>query len=196
MHLFVCKLKTKYRRGFITASNVSYFCVAGLFSLVGFSVNAATCPGSVCNLNIHGVVTATSCDVESSSQLQTVNLGNVSVGAFKNTGDVSNSQSFHIKLKNCSSNINGGAIAFQGAADDNNSDLLKLTAGSGVAIGVGVQILDGASGSPIVLGQSTATQPLVAGDNDLVYALRYKSTTASVVPGTANAVMYFDLNYQ
>lgn len=167
-----------------------------IFLPIGVGANAASCFSDVCNLKVFGTVVASSCDVESGSQSQTVNLGNVSVGAFKNTGDISSPQSFHIKLTNCSSNITGGAITFEGTADDSNSDLLKLTPGSGVATGVGVQILDGASGSPIALGQSTATQPLVAGDNDLVYALRYKSTTISVVPGTANAVMYFDLNYQ
>ncbi|ENZ7484584.1 fimbrial protein [Klebsiella aerogenes] len=172
-------------------------------NLIGLSLiahislaSAAGCQANLCNLKVYGRVVATSCDVDSSSEFQTVNLGNVSVGAFKNTGDVSNPESFHIKLTNCSSNISGGAIAFEGTADGNNSDLLKLTPGSGVASGVGVQIVDGASGSPIALGHSTATQPLVAGDNDLLYMLRYKSTMPSVVPGTANAVMYFDLSYQ
>ncbi|MGR7122255.1 fimbrial protein [Klebsiella aerogenes] len=157
---------------------------------------SATCPGSVCNLKIHGVITATSCDVESSSAFQTVNLGNVSIGAFKNTGDVSNPETFHIRLTGCSANISGGAVTFQGTADAINSDLLQLTPGSGVASGVGVQILDGVTNMPVALGTPVATQPLVAGNNDLVYSLRYKSTQTPVVAGTANAVMYFDISYQ
>lgn len=159
-------------------------------------VGAASCSGNVCNLKIHGVITATSCDVDSGSQHQTVNLGDVSVGAFKSVGDTSNPESFHIKLTDCSDNISGGMITFQGTQDANNADLLQLTPGSGVATGVGVQIMEGIGGSAIPLGQAVSTVPLSAGNNDLVYSLRYKSTQQAVVPGTANAVMYFDLSYQ
>ncbi|WP_234262399.1 fimbrial protein [Klebsiella aerogenes] len=157
---------------------------------------AATCPGNVCNLKVHGTVTATSCDVDTSSRQLTVNLGNVSVGTFKSVGDVSNPEPFHIKLTDCSDNISGGSITFQGTPDTGNSDLLQLTPGSGVASGVGVQIMDGNGGAPIPLGQAVGTAPLTAGSNDLVYSLRYKSTQSAVTPGVANAVMYFDLSYQ
>lgn len=164
--------------------------------LITGATEATTCVNNVCNLEVFGTVTATSCDVDNASEHQTVDLGNVIIGAFKNTGDVSNPKAFHIKLAECSSNIGGGSITFQGTADTNNSDLLKLTSGTGAATGVGVQILDGASRTPIALGQATATHPLTEGDNELVYLLRYKSTLVPVTPGTANAVMYFDLSYQ
>lgn len=164
--------------------------------LIMGDVQAATCPGNVCNLKVHGTVTATSCDVDTSSRQLTVNLGNVSVGTFKSVGDVSNPEPFHIKLTDCSDNISGGNITFQGTPDTGNSDLLQLTPGSGVASGVGVQIMDGNGGAPIPLGQAVGTAPLTAGNNDLVYSLRYKSTQSAVTPGVANAVMYFDLSYQ
>lgn len=171
--------------------------LGGAIILAGMTTaNAETCPGNVCNLKVHGVVTATSCDVDDNSRHQTVNLGNVSIGAFKNVGDVSNPETFRIKLIDCSDNITGGTITFQGTPDVNNSDLLQLTPGSGVATGVGVQIMDGNGGSPIPLGKPVGTSPLSAGNNELVYSLRYKSTQPQVTAGIANAVMYFDLSYQ
>jgi|AGFS01.1.fsa_nt_gi P pilus assembly protein, pilin FimA len=157
---------------------------------------AATCAGSVCNLKVYGTVTATSCDVDNASAHQTVNLGDVNLNAFKKVGSVSRAEAFHIQLKDCSASITGGTITFQGTPDSDNNDLLQLTPGSGVATGVGVEILDGNSGKPVALGAVTATHPLSSGDNDLLYYLRYKSTQTPVTPGTANAVMYFDLNYQ
>lgn len=171
--------------------------LSGALLLAGTqAAGAASCSSNVCNLKIFGTITATSCDVDNSSQHQTVNLGNVSVGAFKNVGDTSNPESFHIRLTDCSSNISGGTITFQGSPDTNNPDLLQLTPGSGVASGVGVQVMDGTGGTPIALGSPVSTVPLSGGDNDLHYSLRYKSTLPTVVPGTANAVMYFDLAYQ
>ncbi len=157
---------------------------------------AAVCPYNECNLKVYGVVTATSCDIDVGSQVINVDLGNMSIGSFRNVGDVSPTKKFLIKLKDCSPGITGGKIQFQGTSDSNNVNLLQITQQAGSALGVGVEILDAESGVTIPLNTAVNTKKLESGDNELSYALRYKSTLPSVSAGTANAIMYFDLNYQ
>lgn len=165
-------------------------------ALTIFSVNAATCPSNSCNLTVTGTVTATSCDVETTSQNITVPLGDVGIGTFQSVGDASQAKSFSIRLKDCSDTVTGAKIIFQGTADSNNSSLLELTQKAGVATGVGVEILQGDTGSSIALNTQVSTETISPGENVLTYKLRYKSTLPTVTAGYANAIMFFDLEYQ
>ncbi|AQR69259.1 hypothetical protein BZG29_13570 [Janthinobacterium sp. LM6] len=75
--------------------------------------------------------------------------------------------------------------------------VLGLTTEKGAATGVGVQLLD-ASGSPFALSKNVSVPNLDANTTSVSIKLgaRYIQTAAKVVPGGANAVATYTLNYQ
>ncbi|MGV0243244.1 fimbrial protein (plasmid) [Klebsiella aerogenes] len=148
------------------------------------------------NLIITGTVTTDSCTVSTDSQSLQVPLGDVVTGMFVRPGDTSPAQKFVIKLSDCDEGITGATITFSGTPDSDNSDLLKITKDTDSATGIGVGVIDDISDKLIPLGKATATKALTSGDNNLIYWLRYQSTLETVTAGSANAVMYFDINYK
>lgn len=146
------------------------------------------------NLYIHGRVTEVSCEVSDKTENVDVFMGDLSVGSFRKLGDVSPQKKFQINLEDCSDSISHAELTFQGDADNDNPNLLKLSSES-TADGVGVEILN-ISGQPIELNHPVPGIIVKPGSNVLEFFLRYKSTKNVVLPGEANAVMYFDINYQ
>lgn len=162
---------------------------------------SAMADGPSANLQFTGTITAETCNVDTSSVNQTIDIGQFSTADFPSVGSVTRLKSFNINLKNCTPNITGSKVWFTGTQDNNNAALLKLTdTGMGtanvMATGVGVEILDN-NQTPIAINNSNSTVfPLKAGTNTLGFYLGYKSTLATVTAGNATAVMYFDLQYQ
>lgn len=151
------------------------------------------------NLQITGTILSRSCEVSSSSQNQTVNIGQFSAGMFRAAGDTSAAKPFSIVLNNCGPAATGVKMTFSGTSDSSNAALLALsdTSGNGgMASGVGVEVLD-ASQQPLALNTLSSTAYAIKpGDNTLPFYLRYKSTQSTITAGNASAVMYFDLQYQ
>ncbi|HHA0006977.1 TPA: fimbrial protein [Klebsiella michiganensis] len=150
------------------------------------------------NMTINGTVLPSSCDIDDSSQTQSINLGTFSANTFSSMGDVSPDVPLDIKLTGCGDSIVGATLTFSGNADSGNSNLLALsdTTGTGMlASGVGVEIKD-SDGTIIPLNTASKQYPLSAGDNTLNFLLHYKATAIPVTAGYATAVMYFDVDYQ
>lgn len=164
-----------------------------LMSMLVISMSQASFADTT-NLKIYGTVVASSCDLDTDSTVIPVKLADTGSGYFKSVGTVGTPTYFNINLKECSDAIAGGSLAFRGTADSNNKDLVKLS-GDSSAAGVGIEIIDGVTHDPIALASDNAVA-LKPGDNTLNYGVQYKSTLAEVTPGTANAVMYFDITYQ
>lgn len=179
------------RRAFIT-SMLTICCSLGIAVSVDASQTATF------TLQVTGTVLPVSCNVGSSSKSINVNLGDISAGIFKAVGATSPPKEFSIALTGCSSNIEGGIIQFTGTANGSDRTLLAIdrSSPSTSADNVGIEIIDGQTGSVLPLGTASSSYTLQAGDNNLHYKLRYKATQVPVVSGTANAVMYFDLGYQ
>lgn len=153
------------------------------------------------NLKFIGTIKAETCDVDTSSIEQAVDLGQFSTADFPSVGSVTRSKQFDINLKNCTQSITGTKVWFTGIQDADDPALLGLTKTGGgegniMAGGVGVEVLD-VSHSPIAINNTQSMVfPLKASLNTLSFYLRYKSTKATVTAGNATAVMYFDLQYQ
>ncbi|WP_196319676.1 fimbrial protein [Burkholderia cepacia] len=149
------------------------------------------------NLHITGTVIPTSCDVI--NQSINVPMGEVGTWIFQSVGATSPQQKFQINLDNCTGNVTGASVTFTGNKDGSDPSLLALSdttaVGSGnMATNVAVQILD-STGKPLAL-YAPAAQSIRPGSNALKFSLRYKATNLPVTGGNANAVMYFDVNYQ
>jgi type 1 fimbria pilin len=170
-----------------------------LFYIINTTNACADNPLGWANFQASGTIISASCNVGTSSQNQTVNIGDFAANSFPSVGSVSPAKDFSIELTDCSNGITGTKITFSGTNDSIDPSLLALTDTTGqgdMASGVAVQILDGNTGSPIALNQQAEQTLLKAGDNSLPYQLRYKSTASTVTAGNATAVMYFDLSYQ
>ncbi|RJT32578.1 fimbrial protein [Rahnella woolbedingensis] len=151
------------------------------------------------NLQLTGTILSRTCEVDSSSQKQTVEIGEFSVYDFATSGSVSRPKGFDIILKDCGSAATGAVLSFTGTSDAADPALLALsdTGGAGaMASGIAVQILNDTQQSLDLNSASPPTYTLVPGDNTLSFYLRYKSTQDVVTAGNATAVMYFDLQYQ
>lgn len=171
-----------------------------LFALI-HSLAVYADDGAVYNLRVTGTIISESCEVDTSSQEQSVSLGEFDSSDFPSMGATSAWVPFNITLKNCSKAINGTKIWFSGLADTDNPNLLALSdTGRGtestLATGLGVEIMDASQVIVPINNTESSTYPLQTGDNELTFNLRYKSTRQDVTPGDATAVMYFDLLYQ
>lgn len=134
------------------------------------------------------------CSIASGSDNQEVDLGQVSNVALLNGGK-STAQSFNIELENCDiTTLKTVTTTFGGAESAAVPGLLGIT---GVAEGAGVAIIDG-TGTPITLGQPTAEQTLVTGNNTLAFAayLQGSTTPDAIKPGNFTSVANFTLAYQ
>ncbi|WP_232062573.1 fimbrial protein [Buttiauxella agrestis] len=150
------------------------------------------------NLQMTGTILSRTCDV-SSSQSQTVNIGQFSVSHFAAAGDTTAAKRFTIDLVNCGSAATGTKLTFSGTNDSDNPALLALsdTGSTGaMATGVGIEILDGNQQPLAINTLSSAVYELSPGSNSLPFYLRYKATQNVVTAGDASSVMYFDLQYQ
>jgi type 1 fimbria pilin len=174
-------------------------CCYPLLSGILLSLISASALAGSYNLQLTGTILSRTCEVDSSSQKQTVEIGEFSIYDFASTGSVSRSKPFKIILKDCGSAAAGAVLSFSGISDAGDPALLALsdTTGTGtLASGIAVQILNDNQQQVDINSASPPSYPLVPGDNTLSFYLRYKSTQDIVTAGSATAVMYFDLQYQ
>jgi major type 1 subunit fimbrin (pilin) len=136
------------------------------------SMNAATAFAADAVMNFNGNILAASCDVDTATASQTIDLKAASISSFTGVGSTSNATAFNVKLLNCSTGAKV-TMTLQGTIDTVAS-VLKNT---GTATRVGVQFLQASSvgaitgsamplNSAISLGAvdatNTMTIPLVA----------------------------------
>lgn len=160
-------------------------------SLFGGFMGAANAADGT--INFSGSLTADACKVDTTSQNQTVTLGNVATTAFAAKGDKASPTKFDLKLTDCPATVSSTVVKFDGTADAADSSLLALNSDA-TASGVGIEIANDA-GVAIPLHQASEAFPLVEGANTLNFVARYKSDADAVVAGTANSVSQFTLNY-
>ncbi|HHI2554916.1 fimbrial protein [Klebsiella aerogenes] len=152
-------------------------------------------------VNITGNILANSCEVDNGGTDKDVYIGQFSTADFPSKGSTTQAKSFVIALKNCTAGIKGTKVWFSGQQAAGDNTLLALTdTGQGTAgvtaTGVGVEILD-ASMNSIPVNNTESTQfPLEPDSNKLTFNLRYKSTGTTVTAGDADAVLYFDMQYE
>jgi len=153
------------------------------------------------NVQFIGTIVGESCNVDTNSAKQTIDLGEFTTEEFPRVGATTPEKQFAITLKNCTRAIGGTTVWFTGDADANDPTLLALSdTGKGtqhmMATGLAVELLDSARASVPINNTESPLYPLLPGDNTLTFFLRYKSTLPTVTTGNATAVMYFDLLYQ
>jgi len=156
--------------------------------------NAATpATGNPGTIRFIGEIVSGACGIDPNSLDQTVSLGQVPAGTFKNVGDRSSPTKFDIVLTECdTSTYKNAQFTFTGTQDANVPALFATT---GLATNVGIR-LQASAGEFLDNGkQQVAPVVLQNGDNTVTFAAMYESTAATVTPGEADSVANFTVAY-
>ncbi|WP_434639183.1 fimbrial protein [Klebsiella sp. I138] len=149
-------------------------------------------------IEFSGSITDTSCNIDSTSANQVVDLGKWASSFFSGAGSETTKTSFHIKVKDCPASVARVAVLFDGTRDSNNSNLLAVNGG---AQGVAIKLYENDRTTPINLGTVSRDQMVLAGTGgvttgaaDLEFFADYISTSA-VSAGAANGTANFNMVY-
>ncbi|EJD6585053.1 fimbrial protein [Providencia rettgeri] len=146
-------------------------------------------------INFTGTITDTACTVtnNTTSPLSVI-LGTVSSKAFIASGSTVAPTKFQIALTGCPDTMKTAAVKFDGISANSDNSVIKLTAGSGVAENVGVQIVD-STGKVVPLFTNSSAYNLTGGANNLQFVARYISLADTVKAGKADSTAQFTIVY-
>lgn len=145
----------------------------------------------------NGSITDSSCNIDSASTSQTVDLGKWASTYFTSTGFETTKTPFHIKVKDCPASVTNVAVLFDGARDQSDNTLLATT---GSAAGVAIKLYEDDKSTAVSLGKASKAKNVVAGATtgtgtaDLEFFADYISTGA-VTAGDANGTANFNMIY-
>lgn len=114
-------------------------------------------PGARAAGKFTGSITDSSCNVDSTSANQSVDLGKWASSYFTGAGSETTKTAFHIKVKDCPSTVTTVSVLFDGTRDTNNSDLLAI---NGTASGVAIKLYEDDKSTPVDLGAVSAATAL------------------------------------
>ncbi|CAM3579469.1 putative major fimbrial subunit LpfA [Klebsiella spallanzanii] len=159
--------------------------------------NAGT-QGTGGQVEFTGSITDSSCNVDSTSANQSVDLGKWASSYFTGAGSETTKTSFHIKVKDCPSTVTTVSVLFDGTRDTNKTNLLAI---NGTAKGVAIKLYEDDKSTPIDLGSVSRGQSVTAGATgtttgtaDLEFFADYVSTSA-VSAGSADGTANFNMIY-
>lgn len=180
--------------------------MGALVSGVAFQATAAntinpysgtSAQGAGGQVNFNGSITDSSCNVDSSSTGQTVDLGKWTSTYFTSTGFETTKTPFHIKVTDCPASIKTVAVLLDGARDPSDNTLLATTGG---AAGVAIKLYEDDKSTAVSLGSVSKAKNVVTGATagtgtaDLEFFADYISTGA-VTAGDANGTANFNMIY-
>ncbi|MEL4014650.1 fimbrial protein [Dryocola clanedunensis] len=148
-----------------------------------------------------GSITDTSCNIDSQSVSQQVDLGKWSSNYFTAAGTETTKTPFHIKVQDCPDSVTKVAVLFDGNHDATDKNLLAIDSGAKAATGVAIELFEADKTDKIALGTVSKEYPINIGDNgndgtaDLTFYADYRSTVDNVTVGTANGVANFNMVY-
>lgn len=140
-----------------------------------------------------------SCTVGTGSRNISVPLGNVALSRFGGMGTTAGDKPFKIQL-NCQPGQNAQNLVYlrMDATQDPATSapgVLKITGGTDIAGGVGIQVLD-KDATPVPFGDDVLVGPSKDGAYVLPYTARYYQTASTVTPGRADGTATFTLSYK
>lgn len=139
-------------------------------------------------------ITAAGCSV--STPTVNVNLGDFQSTDFSGVGYRTNPVAVPISLQ-CNPGTNISAvITADSDSDTTESGVIKLSATSGSASGIGIQLLNSVGGAVPLNKKITLRSPDSTGGLDFNWTANYIQTKPQVTPGTGNASATITLTYQ
>ncbi|HDH1792546.1 TPA: fimbrial protein [Klebsiella quasipneumoniae subsp. similipneumoniae] len=183
--------------------------IGALLSGVAFQATAAntinpnsgtSAQGAGGQITFNGSITDSSCNVDSNSSGQPVDLGKWASNYFTGTGTGAETTKtpFHIKVKDCPASVTTVAVLFDGAREQTDTSLLAINGG---AKGVAIKLYEHDQTTAVSLGKTTAKQTVTPGSSggtgtaDLEFYADYISTAATVTAGKADGTANFNMIY-
>ena len=145
-----------------------------------------------------GEIMDASCNVDTSSANQTVDLGKWAKSYFTGPGVETTKTAFRIKVKGCPSSVQNVAVLFDGKTDAQKNTLLAVNGG---AAGIGIKLYEDDASKQVILGTATKQHAVIAGATgatgtaDLLFYADYEATGATMTTGLANGVADFNMIY-
>ncbi|MEH8712120.1 fimbrial protein [Klebsiella quasipneumoniae] len=182
--------------------------IGALLSGVAFQATAAntinpnsgtSAQGAGRQITFNGSITDSSCNVDSNSSGQPVDLGKWASNYFTGTGAETTKTPFHIKVKDCPASVTTVAVLFDGAREQTDTSLLAINGGG--AKGVAIKLYEHDQTTAVSLGKTTAKQTVTPGSSggtgtaDLEFYADYVSTAATVTAGKADGTANFNMIY-
>jgi len=167
-----------------------------LLSIALYSSFSAEAADSV--ITVKGQLKDNMCTVSMGSQDFYVDLNTYATNTFRSAGSASEMVPFSITLENCGSAASGVKINITGTTDSTNSTLLKNSVSTGMATGIGVQILSATRNvvQPNQSSNSLSSTNLVANQTNVIsYYARMVSTTNAVIAGKVSSTANFTLQF-
>ena len=161
--------------------------VAGVLSASAFADDG--------KINFVGSITDDACTVTNNvTSPLTVTLGTVASTAFSAGSMSAAPTNFNIMLSACPASVTQAKVKFDGTANTNDTTILALTAETGVATNVGIQLKD-KTGAILPLRTASAPYALTTGANTLQFTAQYLATALPVTAGPANSTSNFTIIY-
>ncbi|MRE65631.1 fimbrial protein [Klebsiella quasipneumoniae] len=145
--------------------------IGALLSGVAFQATAAntinpnsgtSAQGAGGQITFNGSITDSSCNVDSNSSGQPVDLGKWASNYFTGTGAETTKTPFHIKVKDCPASVTTVAVLFDGAREQTDTSLLAINGG---AKGVAIKLYEHDQTTAVSLGKTTAKQTVTPGSS-------------------------------
>lgn len=181
----------------LKALSIALLATASFASAGAFAAASGT---TVAGGTVHftGEVVDAACVVDTGSQNQTVELGQVKMSDLATKGAVANTKQFNITLDECSTlAASTAAVSFNGpvtAEDASALSVSSITTPGNAATNVGIQILsDGTVITPNG-GATGSKMTLVDGTNVLPFAAQFVATGIATA-GAADADATFNITY-
>jgi minor fimbrial subunit len=162
----------------------------GLVAVAGMMSTAI----QAANLNVNGIVVASSCIVDTGSVSQDVDFGRLHVIDLPTAGSGSDWQPFEVKLNGCPVSTSRVVVNFTGTPVSTDATLF---ANSGTAQNVAIQMAQDANRSNVLPHGSSMTVNVDA-QRKATYALagRLIRLADSPGPGTVSSVVQMNFTYQ
>jgi len=143
-------------------------------------------------ITFKGNIIAATCEVNGAAPGNIdVTLGDYSTSEVGVTGTTLGSTQFDMALTGCPTGVDEVTMLFDGTADSTNGDVLKVTAATGV--GIGIYETDGAK---ILINTPSKPITLTSGDGTASFVAKYVSTGDTVGAGDAGAVAQYTIQYR
>ncbi|WP_034948041.1 fimbrial protein [Erwinia oleae] len=195
-------MKTQFR---IMALVVSVFVSGAAISensgvTVNPNSNAGT-QGTGGQVRFTGSITDASCNIDTESASQVVDLGKWAGNYFTAAGTATTKTPFHIKVQDCPESVTSVAVLFDGNHDATDKNLLAIDAGENAATGIAIELYEANQSEKISVGSISEAYPVNAGSNDndgsadLTFYADYRSIAENVTAGDANGVANFNMIY-
>lgn len=147
-------------------------------------------------LTINGgtTVTPVGCTVDTGSQNMTVALPKVSTSSLPNQGATSGRTRFNINLS-CQAGTNASISFATANAYSVPNGVIAPTTGAGMATGVGIQLINGASTAPVPFNSALSLGATPNGAWVVPFHAQYYRTSTSMTGGTVRGTLTFTMTY-